>query len=85
MKKFVDVKLKQQGVEIVTTQFGFSELEGELLQLEMYSKFGKPWMGLESYLVGLLDPKFGHNLLNWGCRLLFSKSVGDALINYWLG
>ena len=79
MKRFVDVVSEWQGVDVVMTQFGCSKSERDLLQVEMCSEFGQPWMGLASHVVGPLDPKFGHNLLNWGCRPLCSESVGDAL------
>ena len=61
------------------TQFACSKSERDSLQVEMYSEFGQPWMGLASHVASPLDPKFGHNSLNWGRGLLFSESVGDAL------
>ena len=51
MKKFVDAGSEKQGMDVVMTQFGCSESEGNSLQLGMYSKFGQPWMGLASHLV----------------------------------
>ena len=75
----MDVGLERQGLDVVMTLMSCSESKGDSLQLGIFSEFGRPWMGLASHVAGPLDPKFGHDSLNWGRRPLFSESIGDAL------